>query len=113
MNIQTVTSTKEFDSLTESWRKLAVWQFGPLCTLDDEDTDATVLVATVDGEAAAYLIAESSGAWHVETRPEHRGRGYARTLCQAANVTFAWEVCSDEGAAFAESLGIDFDDARE
>lgn len=113
MTIQPLTTTAEFDSLTAAWRTLNVYDFGPLADLDDdEDGAVVVLVAMVAGEAMAYLIADGREGWHIETRPGCCGTGHARALARHASIAFAWEVCSDEGAAFCQSLGIPFDDAR-
>lgn len=114
MEIREMTNSQKFDELTEDFRTLNVWTFGPLVDLDDaeEDDNIQVLVAEVAGEAAAYLIAEDSDLWHVETREGFGGQGYARQLAEAAEVDFAYEVCSDAGVRFCESLGLEFDDCR-
>lgn len=114
MKIHKVKETQKFDSLTEDWRTLAVWNFGPLADLDDaeEDDNIQVLVGEEDEEAVAYLITEDTDLWHIETRTGYGGQGYARRLAEAAGVDFAYEVCSDEGAAFCDSLGIEFEDCR-
>jgi len=114
MEIRKIQTTNEFDKLTEKWRTLQVWTFGPLADLDDadEDDEIQVLVGEVDGEAVAYLIADGCEGWHVETKTGHTGNGYAKMLNNFAGVTVAAEVCSDGGAALCESLGIEFEDAR-
>ena len=112
MEIRKVGTTDEFDTLTEEWRTLQVYTFGPLEDVE-ENEDAQVLVALVDGQAAAYLIADDTDLWHIETRDGFTGNGYAKQLVQAANIRYAYEVCSDMGAEFCESLGIEFDDCRE
>lgn len=109
MNIRTITTTAEFDELTEDWRTLNVYGFGPLEDLG-EDGDVTVMVAEDETGAAAYIIAERGELWHVESRIA--GKGYAKALAAAANIRQAWEVCTDEGAAFCESLNIPFEDVR-
>lgn len=111
MEIKTITTTDEFDTLTEAWRTLAVYQFGPL--VDMEENDAVVTVGLVDGTPVAYLIADGRDMWHIETRSGFSGHGYARQLAEAANIRFAWEVCTDEGAAFCDAIGIDFEDCRD
>jgi len=58
------------------------------------------------------LIADSDELWHIETMSGFGGNGYAKALISQAGITYAWEVCTDEGAALMDSLGIDFDDAR-
>lgn len=113
MEIRNIATTAEFDALTEDWRTLNVWTFGPLGKLEEENTRAVVKVAMVNNTAVAYLIADDKALWHIETNPEYRGNGYARQLAQSANVTMAWEVCTDEGAAFCESLGIEYEDCRD
>lgn len=110
MEIRKLNSPEEFEE-TISFATLAVWTFGPLSDYDEET--AQILVAEVDGEAVAYLIAEYSDLWHIETKPGHTGNGYARKLAEAAKIDFAYEVCSDAGAEFCEALGIEFDDCRE
>jgi len=113
MQINSIRSTSEFDQLTEDWRTLQVWTFGPLADLDDdEDEEIQALVATVAGQVVAYLIADGTDLWHIETREGRTGNGYARQLAEAAQIDFVYEVCSDAGAAFCESLGIDFEDCR-
>lgn len=110
--IRTIDSIQEFDNLTESWRTLQTDIFGPLGRDEDVEEDTTVLVAEVDGNVAGYLISEFNELWHIEVAESARGCGLARQLCEAANISFAWEVCSDEGAALCESLNIDFEDCR-
>jgi len=111
MQIQKISDSQEFDNLTEDWRKLQVWTFGPLAD-SDEDDNIQVLIATVDGQVAAYLIAEDTGLWHIETRDGFGGNGYAKQLAREANINYAYEVCSDAGARFCETLNIEFDDCR-
>jgi len=112
MNIKPVTSNDEFDEMTIMWRGLNVYDFGPLQDLEDEDAECVVLVAVVDNQCVAYLIADSDELWHIETMSGFGGNGYAKALISQAGITYAWEVCTDEGAALMDSLGIDFDDAR-
>ena len=112
--IRSITSTTEFDQLTEDWRTLQVYTFGPLADLDDdEDGEIQVMIVEVDGQAVAYLIADGGDLWHIETRPGYGGNGYAKALAKAAQISYAYEVCADSGAAFCEALGIEFDDCRE
>lgn len=113
MEIRKINSTNEFDKLTEEWRTLQVYAFGPLADLDDadEDDEIQVLVGMVNGEAVSYLIADLHGGWHVETKAGHNGNGYARKLNEFAGVTVACEVCSDDGIALCESLGLDYEEA--
>lgn len=115
MEIRKINNTNEFDKLTEDWRNLQVYSFGPLVDLDeaDEDSDIQVLVGEVDGEAVAYLIANGRSLWHIETKAGHTGNGYAKQLAKAAKINHAYEVCSDSGAALCESLGIEWEDCRE
>lgn len=114
MKIKKMNQSQKFDNLTQAWRTLNVWNFGPLADLDEseEDDNIQVLVAEEDAETVAYLIAEDSDLWHIETREGHGGQGYGRRLAEAAAVEFAYEVCSDAGAEFCEALGIEFDDCR-
>jgi hypothetical protein len=114
MEIIKTESQAKFDELTEDWRTLQVYAFGPLADLDDadEDDDIQALVGLVDGEAVAYLIAEDGDLWHIETRQGHTGNGYAANLFDEANPFYAYEVCSEAGAAFCEKMGIEFDDCR-
>lgn len=114
MEIKQVTTINEFDKLTESWRTLDVWTFGPLAELED-DEEVVVTVGIVDDEVVTYLIADCEGhyLWHIETKQGHNGNGYAKILVIDADVQMAYEVCSDAGAAFCDALNIDFDDARE
>ena len=106
--IRTINTKEEFDNMTEAWRRLQTNVFGPLA----QDRDAVMMIVESNGEAVAYLVAEESDLWHIEVKDGARGNGYAHLLCEAAQISFAWEVCSDEGAALCESLGIDFDDCR-
>lgn len=112
MEIKKIVTASEFDKRTEEWRKLNTYQFGPLSNLDTNE-NALVTVAEVNGESVAYLIADGRSLWHIETKTGHTGNGYAKKLAKAAKINFAYEVCSDSGAAFCESLGIEFDDCRE
>ncbi len=113
MQINKINTSQKFDQLTEDWRTLEVWTFGPLADLDDdEDGDIQVLSGEVEGLVVAYLIAEANELWHIETRTGQEGHGYARRLAAQAEVDFAYEVCSDAGAQFCEALGIEFDDCR-
>jgi len=111
MEIQKIKTTSKFDELTEEWRTLQVCNFGPLMDLEDNEA-ANVLVTTVNGEAVAYLIAEDTDLWHIETKAGNGGNGYAKQLAEAAKIDFAYEVCSDAGAQFCESLGIEWEDCR-
>jgi len=113
MEIRKIKTTSEFDKLTEDWRTLQVYTFGPLIDLDyaDENDDITVLVGMVNGEAVSYLIAQGYEGWHIETKTGHGGNGYARMLNEAAGVTMACEVCSDDGIALCESLGLEYEGA--
>ncbi len=114
MQIQKISNIQEFDNLTEDWRTLQVWTFGPLANLDDSDEDDNIqaLIATVDGHVAAYLIAEDTDLWHIETRDGFTGNGYAKQLASNAKINYAYEVCSEAGARFCETLNIEFDDCR-
>ena len=113
MEIQKIQTTRKFDELTENWRTLQVYTFGPLDELDeDEDGYIQVLTAMVDGQTVAYLIAEDTDLWHIETKSGYGGNGYAKQLAQEANITFAYEVCSDAGVALCETLDIEFEDCR-
>jgi hypothetical protein len=114
MEIRKIDTTAKFDQLTEAWRTLQVWQFGPLTDLDDSDEDDNiqVSVAQIDGQTVAYLIADDTDLWHIETREGHGGKGYARQLAETAQIDFAYEVCSDAGARFCESINIEFEDCR-
>lgn len=109
MEVRKIETAKEFDKLTSDWRKLQVWQFGPLSSLDET---SQVLVGEVNGESVAYLIADGRSLWHIETKTGYTGNGYAKQLAKIAKINFAYEVCSNDGAAFCESLGIEFDDCR-
>lgn len=114
MRIRKIETSTEFDNLTEDWRTLAVWNFGPLVDLDDaeENDNIQVMVSEVDGQSVAYLIADDTDLWHIETRIGFGAQGYATQLAEAAGIGFAYEVCSDAGASFCEALGIEFDDCR-
>lgn len=114
MKVRRISSSTEFDRLTEDWRTLQVWSFGPLADLDhsDEDDNIQVLVVEADQQAVAYLIAEDTSLWHIETRPGHTGQGYARRLVELAEIDYAYEVCSDAGAHLFETLDIEFEDCR-
>lgn len=112
MEIQKIINSEKFDSLTKDWRTLEVWSFGPLVDLDDSDEDDNiqVLVATIESEPIAYLIAEDTEGWHVEVKEGHTGHAYGKQLAEAANIESAQEVCSDAGAILCETLDIEFDD---
>lgn len=115
MEIRKINNTNEFDNLTEVWRNLQVYSFGPLVDLNEagEDSDIQVLVGEVEEEAVAYLIADGRSIWNIEIKANHIGNGYAKQLAKAARINYAYEVCSDSGAALCESLGIEWEDCRE
>lgn len=113
MQTNKIETSQKFDQLTEKFRTLNVWNFGPLADLDDdEDGEIQVLTGEVDGLTVAYLIADGSELWHIETRDGHGGHGYARRLTEAAGIDFVYEVCSEAGAKFCEALDLEFDDCR-
>lgn len=113
MKINKIETTAEFDQRTERFRTLNVWNFGPLADLDDdEEGNIQVLTGQLDGLTVAYLIAEGSELWHIETREGQGGHGYARQLVKEAEIDFVYEVCSDAGADFCEAMGLEFDAFR-
>jgi hypothetical protein len=107
-------SQAKFDELTEDWRTLQVHTFGPLADFDDadEDDNIQVLIAMIDGKAAAYLIADDTDLWHIEVNDNYTGNHYGEKLARIANINYALEVCSDSGAKLCDKLGIEFDDCR-
>ena len=111
MEITKINSTNEFDKLTKNWRTLNVYQFGPLLDIEDNE-DVQVLVIVENDECVAYLIAEDTELWHIETKDGHNGKGYASQLAIEAQIDYAYEVCSDAGANFCEKLDIEYDDCR-
>jgi hypothetical protein len=112
MEIRKLNTPKEFEE-TIKFQTLAVWTFGPLSDFDEDDDGTQILVAIVNGQAVAYLIADGTDLWHIETAEGHTGNGYARQLAEAAGIRYAYEVCSDEGAEFCEALGIEWEDCRD
>ena len=109
--IKQIKTSQEFEELTEDFRTLDVWTFGPLVDLDDnEDGEIQVLTIEENGETVAYLIAEGSDLWHIESK--YQGRGYAKQLIEAAGIEFVYEVCSDEGVALCEALNLEYEDCR-
>lgn len=114
LSINRIKTQAEF---TATWSTLGVWQYGPLsnlprCVDDEADESDIVLMAVEDGVTVGYATADSAGIWCVEVAPEARGRGIARQLVAASGATYFCEVCSDAGAALAESMGFDFEDCR-
>jgi ribosomal protein S18 acetylase RimI-like enzyme len=114
MQIERITTQQAFDV---DFAQLAVWTFGPLVNLprdeeDEADESDVVLLARENGRTVGYLTADSAGVWCVEVRPEARGRGIARSLVKASGARAFCEVCTDDGAALAEALGLEWEDAR-
>jgi GNAT superfamily N-acetyltransferase len=117
MEIQRITTQDVFAELV-GWNALDAYRFGPLGNLpadaddgDDADEDDVVLVATVDGAAVGYLTADRHGVWCVEVRAEARGNGIARALVAESGADAFCEVCSADGLALANALGMEIDEA--
>jgi GNAT superfamily N-acetyltransferase len=115
MEIQRIATQDAFTNLID-WNALDVYRFGPLGNLPadaddgDADEDDVVLVATVDGAAVGYLTADRHGVWCVEVRPEARGNSIARVLVAASGADTFCEVCSADGLALANALGMEIDE---
>jgi hypothetical protein len=113
MEIIKITEIEKFENETEAFRTLNVWNFGPLADLEDDDNDEIqVLIAKNEGVTVAYLIAESTDLWHIETSSDAKNTGCARKLVEAAKIDFVNEVCSNQGVEFCEAMGLDYEDCR-
>lgn len=96
---------------------LRVWNFGPLGSLPrdagdgEADEDDMVFLAQIDGATVGYLTADRAGVWCVEVDASQRGNGIARALVAASGATNFCEVCSADGVALAEALGMEYEEA--